>query len=110
MTTIFETDPLPPELTDELNQLRAALDERIPAKALDRNLLIATWNIRALGGFTDKWRSAAKDSPARDRFSLLCIAEILILKILGFLLPCNAVILFHLGRTTTQGDRDQEAG
>ncbi len=29
----------------------------IPLKGLDRNLLIATWNIRTFGGLTTKWRS-----------------------------------------------------
>ena len=53
-----------------------ALDEELPAKELDRNLLIATWNIRAFGGLTEKWHSTEVDTLKRDLHSLLCIAEI----------------------------------
>ncbi|GAB4442636.1 MAG: hypothetical protein Kow00120_11600 [Anaerolineae bacterium] len=70
------TDPPPPEIKAELDELRAALDNDIPEKALDRNLLIATWNIRAFGDFTEKWQSEDGDSPKRDLQSLLCIADI----------------------------------
>lgn len=48
----------------------------MPAKALDRNLLIAAWNIRAFGDLTEKWHTAEEDSPKCDLHSLLCIAEI----------------------------------
>src|SRR5829696_10259252 len=70
------TDQPPAEVLADLALLRSALDEEVPAKALDRNLLIATWNIRAFGGLTEKWESAEEDSPKRDLHSLLCIAEI----------------------------------
>jgi hypothetical protein len=33
------------------------LDGVIPAKQLDWNLLVATWNLRAFGGLTKKWAS-----------------------------------------------------
>jgi endonuclease/exonuclease/phosphatase family metal-dependent hydrolase len=69
-------DQPPPQIVAELAELRSALDEAIPSKALDRNLLIATWNIRAFGGLTEKWQSSESDSPRRDLHSLLCIAEI----------------------------------
>jgi hypothetical protein len=48
----------------------------VPAKALDRNLLIATWNKRAFGDLTEKWHTAEQDMPKSDLHSLLCIAEI----------------------------------
>ena len=70
------TDPTPEEVRADLARLRSALDERVPAKALDRNLLIATWNIRAFGDLTEKWESDERDTPKRDLHSLLCIAEI----------------------------------
>jgi hypothetical protein len=70
------TDQPPTEVLTDLAQLSSALDEDLPAKALDRNLLIATWNIRAFGDLTDKWESEEEDSPKRDLHSLLCIAEI----------------------------------
>jgi len=70
------TDQPPPEIVAELAELRAVLDEDIPPKVLDRNLHIATWNIRAFGGLTGEWMSDEEDSPKRDLHSLLCIAEI----------------------------------
>ena len=69
-------EPPPEDVSADLLLLRSALDEEIPAKALDRNLLIATWNVRAFGDLTEKWESAEEDSPKRDLHSLLCIAEI----------------------------------
>jgi endonuclease/exonuclease/phosphatase family metal-dependent hydrolase len=69
-------NPPPEEVLVDLARLRSALDDAVPAKALDRNLLIATWNIRAFGGLTEKWESSEDDSPKRDLHSLLCISEI----------------------------------
>jgi endonuclease/exonuclease/phosphatase family metal-dependent hydrolase len=37
---------------------------------------VGTWNIRALGGLTEKWRSEEDDEPIRDLFDVRCIAEI----------------------------------
>jgi endonuclease/exonuclease/phosphatase family metal-dependent hydrolase len=71
------TDALPAELAAELTGLRGALDARIPAKALDRNLLIGTWNLREFGRVTHRWRSEPGDSPIRDLYSLRVIAEVL---------------------------------
>lgn len=70
------TDPPPLEIAAELAELRATLDKDIPAKALDYNLLIATWNIRAFGDLTEKWKSGANDRPKRDLHALRGIAEI----------------------------------
>jgi endonuclease/exonuclease/phosphatase family metal-dependent hydrolase len=70
------TDPLPAPLAERFSALRAALDAAIPAKQLDRNLLVGTWNLRALGGLTDKWRSEEDDEPIRDLFDVRCLAEI----------------------------------
>lgn len=57
------TDSPPSEVAAELAELRAVLDNTIPAKVLDRNLLIATWNIRAFGDLTEKWEAGPNDSP-----------------------------------------------
>jgi len=70
------TDPLPPEIAAELSELRAALDQDIPAKILDSNLLIATWNLRAFGDLTQKWKAGPNDTPQRDLHAVRCIAEI----------------------------------
>ncbi len=52
--TPMVTEPPPEEVLADLARLRLALDEDLPAKALDRNLLIATWNVRAFGDLTEK--------------------------------------------------------
>ena len=66
----------PPAATKrELTALRRHLSREIPKKA-DRNLLVATWNIREFGGLTEKWRSTSEDTPKRDLHSLACITEI----------------------------------
>src|SRR5918997_4064876 len=74
--TPVPNEPPPEEVVADLARLRSALDEEVPAKALDRNLLIATWNVRAFGDLTEKWESDEEDTPKRDLRSLLSIAEI----------------------------------
>lgn len=72
------TDP-PPQVQADLERLRTALDEAVLPKILDRNLLIATWNIRSFGSLTKSpgsprkadsrpfrwrtWRAATSTSP-----------------------------------------------
>ena len=70
------TDVPPKEIADELKTLCDSLDNIIPVKALDKNLLVATWNLRAFGDLTDKWKAGDSDSPKRDFHALRCIAEI----------------------------------
>ena len=70
-------DELPLDVAENLANLREDLDAKVPFKELDRNLLIATWNIRGFGNLTRKWHSGSKDSPRRDLHSIFCIAEIL---------------------------------
>ena len=72
----LSADPPPQDVTDELAALSASLDVAIPAKELDRNLLIGTWNIRAFGDIADKWHAGEDDSPKRDLRAVACIAEI----------------------------------
>lgn len=71
------TERPPQEIEAELAQLRAVLDNDLPAKTVDQNLLIATWNLRAFGDLTDKWTSSESDSPKRNLHALRCIAEII---------------------------------
>ncbi|WP_055445570.1 endonuclease/exonuclease/phosphatase family protein [Lacinutrix himadriensis] len=70
-------DQPPSEVIENLQLLKTDLDLKIPSKQLDRNLLIATWNIRAFGNLTRKWDSDDDDSPKRDLHAILCIAEII---------------------------------
>jgi hypothetical protein len=71
------TDLIPLVIQNELQNLNLDLDSKIPAKKLDKNLLVATWNIRAFGDVTKKWQSEDDDSPKRDFHSIACIAEIM---------------------------------
>ena len=66
----------PLQVHDDLAALAAALDEAVPAKALDRNMLICTWNIRNFGAYTRKWIAGPSDRPRRDLQSIQSIAEI----------------------------------
>ena len=70
------TDAPPLFVTADLEALRQSLDEVVPAKRLDRNLLVATWNLRAFGGLTEDWQAGPDASPKRDLWSLLTITEI----------------------------------
>jgi hypothetical protein len=68
----------PPEATrEELARLGAALDAAIPARVVDRNLLVATWNVRAFGDLSDSWERGPDDSPKRNLADALAIAAIL---------------------------------
>ncbi len=71
------TDNPPATVMADLDILRDALDSSVPAKRLDDNLLIATWNLRAFGDLNDKWNSGDSDSPKRDLQSVLAIADII---------------------------------
>jgi len=71
------TDTPPADVRADLDALRADLDTELPAKELDRNLLVATWNLRHFGGLTEKWHADADDSPKRDLHSIRVVAEII---------------------------------
>ncbi len=66
----------PEQASKDLHELRRALDDGLPDRRLDRNLLIATWNVRAFGDLTEKWWAGEDDSPKRDLYGLACITEI----------------------------------
>ncbi len=70
------TDTPPKSVSDEIALLSQSLDGQIPTKQLDKNVLIASWNIRAFGGLTEEWEADDNDSPKRDLHSLLAISEI----------------------------------
>jgi endonuclease/exonuclease/phosphatase family metal-dependent hydrolase len=69
-------DTPPAEVSNRLHTLREALDREIPAKALDQNLLIGTWNVRAFGGLTEKWETGEGDTPKRNLADVRAIADI----------------------------------
>jgi endonuclease/exonuclease/phosphatase family metal-dependent hydrolase len=68
----------PPAAVDSmLARLANALDdaEGVPARR-PGNLLIATWNIRAFGGLTERWRASEGDRPLRNLADVCALAEI----------------------------------
>lgn len=69
-------DPAPGESRKVLRELALALDDAIPAKVVDRNLLIATWNIRQFARVNKRWATGARQTPKRNLQDLCCIAEI----------------------------------
>ncbi|MFB6311473.1 MAG: endonuclease/exonuclease/phosphatase family protein [Salinirussus sp.] len=71
------TDPPPSAIQADLDDLEDVLDEQLPTRAVDRNLLLGTWNIRAFGGLTGRWVAGGEESPKRDLQSLRVIAAIL---------------------------------
>ncbi len=75
MSKILETPPI--EVQEKLDLLSEDLDLHIPVKKLERNLLIATWNLRSFGNLTRKWASDKEDSPRRDLASVHYIKEII---------------------------------
>lgn len=67
----------PEYILEEMEALNTVLDKGLPFKKLDHNILIATWNIRAFGGLTEKWEAEDSDSPKRDLHSIMAIAQII---------------------------------
>ena len=64
----------PPVVIDDVVRVRRRL-ANLPSKASDRNLLIASWNIRALGALHPAF-DENPGSPKRNLRALACIAEI----------------------------------
>lgn len=71
------TDTPPDDVRTDLDELTTAIDETIPPRIVDDNLLVGTWNVKEFGGLTEKWRASPDDSPRRDLHSLRVIIEIL---------------------------------
>lgn len=70
------TDPPPAEVQADLAAIEAALDGRLPAKQPGRNLLIATWNLRAFGSLSREWTAGPHDEPKRDLRGLRAIGAV----------------------------------
>jgi endonuclease/exonuclease/phosphatase family metal-dependent hydrolase len=66
----------PADSRADLERLAAALDRDVPAKLLDRNVLLCTWNIRSLTRFASEW-VAPQRGPKRDMTAIHSLAEII---------------------------------
>ncbi len=67
----------PAEVKAEVAALEAGLDSDVRPRLIDRNLLVATWNVRAFGGMSDTWARSDKDDPKRNLADALAIAAVL---------------------------------
>jgi len=76
--TISESIENPPgEVRKDIAELQMSLDNQLPPKIPDGNMLIATWNLRAFGNLTESWKCKESDSPKRNWHALRCITEII---------------------------------
>jgi hypothetical protein len=66
----------PAAVTEDLGRLQAALPAAIPVRT-ESNLLVGTWNIRALGDLTAKWAAGPEGSPKRDWHAIVCLAAVI---------------------------------
>lgn len=74
----FRHPDAPDAVAEEMQALRDRLDQVVPVKrTVDRNILIATWNIRAFGGVSQTWVSGDSVSPKRNWRGMHAIAEII---------------------------------
>ena len=76
MPTTAPAGPKPATVRTEVSRLRAAASKVVPGRTPD-NLLIGSWNIRALGGLTDSWATPEGVSPKRDRRAVALIAAVI---------------------------------
>jgi hypothetical protein len=114
-------EPMPEEVRATLLQLRGALDAAVPAKLLDRNLLIATWRWPMVMRISDRWiddtSRATRDQRAvhllaevARRFDVLAVQGLMadaptfhaVVELLG---PAWAYLMTGLSRETTYRER-----
>jgi hypothetical protein len=69
-------DP-PADVVVKIDTLRSAVDQVVPAKRRDRNLIIGTWNVRAFGDLTKAWRSSKDAKPKRNFHDVHAIAAVI---------------------------------
>jgi len=67
---------MPVDVRAEVSRLKAAVSTVVPAPTAS-NLLVASWNLRALAGLTDSWDAPPTASPKRDRRAAALIAAII---------------------------------
>ena len=66
----------PHDVVKDITRLRRKIKASgLPAKKVDENLLIGTWNIRAFGGVFKEWGENS-ESPKRNLRGMAIIAEI----------------------------------
>lgn len=61
----------------ELRALKSDLTKTIPSKKPGKNVLIATWNLKAFGDLNESYANSSGKQPKRDMAALECITEII---------------------------------
>ncbi len=74
---VSASGPPPVEVVQDQLALTGKLDDKVPGKVLDRNLLVASWNIRMLGNVSPIWVNTATTSPKRNLADVWALAEII---------------------------------
>jgi endonuclease/exonuclease/phosphatase family metal-dependent hydrolase len=72
-----DAGPPPIAVIQDQLALSAKLDALVPGKVLDRNLLVASWNVRVLGTVGPRWTNDPNDSPKRNLADVWALAEII---------------------------------
>src|SRR3954470_6440727 len=67
----------PIEIVQDQLLLSSRLDDQVPGKVLDRNLLVGSWNVRMLGGFAPVWNNTTSTTPKRNLADVWALAEII---------------------------------
>src|SRR3954447_22628869 len=67
---------MPVTVRTEVAGLSSAIKSIVPART-PTNLLIGSWNLRALAGLTDSWDAPETASPRRDRRAAALIAAVI---------------------------------
>lgn len=83
---------MPPKVRTEVDRLKDAVRQVVPART-ESNVLVGSWNVRALAGLTDSWDAPDKASPKRDRRAAALIAAIIS--------PFDVVAVQEVRRNTT---------
>ncbi|WP_128374662.1 endonuclease/exonuclease/phosphatase family protein [Streptomyces cavernae] len=67
----------PDAVSARVARLDAVLDGAVPNRRRGRNILVATWNIRAFSGLTKNWTTPQGTAPRRNFTDVHCIAAVI---------------------------------
>jgi endonuclease/exonuclease/phosphatase family metal-dependent hydrolase len=74
---LTDAGPPPVAVIQDQLALSAQLDRTVPDKRLDRNLLVASWNVRMLGSVGARWLNTDGATPKRNLADVWALAEII---------------------------------
>lgn len=92
MSAAHPESPMPTGVRREVDRVKGVVRQVVPGRTAS-NLLVGSWNVRALSDLTDSWDAPGSASPKRDRRAAALIAAI----ISGF----DVVAIQEVRRNTT---------